>query len=89
MRNFLATLCDDRFSLLIKQSPNQCAGAFRLLSNSNDLLNRFPRSIDHSFSLSDYRKLILSTVHVSDTKTKMIDFAPFHRFPRSIGRDRH
>ena len=87
MRNFLATFCDDRFSLLIKQSPNLRTRAFTLLSNSNDLFHRFPRSIDHSFSLSDYRKLILSTVHVSDTKTKIIDIAPFHKLPRSIDHD--
>ena len=85
MRNFLATLCDNRFSLLIRQSPNLRTGAFTLLSNH--LFHRFPRSIDHSFSLSDYRNLILSTFHVSDTKTKMIAIAPFHRFPRSIDHD--
>ena len=88
MRNFLATLCDDRSSLLIEPSPNLRTRAFTLLSNSNDLFHRFPRSIDQSFSLSDYRKLILSTIHVSDTKTKMIDIAPFHKFPRAIDHDR-
>ena len=54
---------------------------------SGRLFHRFPRSIDHSFSMSDYRKLILSTFHVSDTKTKMIAIAPFHRLPRSIDHD--
>ena len=85
MRNFLAAFCDDHFSLFIKQSPNLRTRAFTLLSNH--LFHRFPRSIDHSFSLSDYRKLILSTFHVCDTKTKMIAIAPFHRFPGSIDRE--
>ena len=40
------------------------------------------------FSLGDCRKLIVSTVRVSDTKTKLIDVALSHGFPRSIGRDR-
>ena len=31
----------------------------------------------------------MSTVRVSDTKTKLIDVALCHRFPRSIGRDKH
>ena len=67
MRNFLAIFSDNRFSLFIQQSPNLCTRAFTLLSNP--LFHRFSRSIDHSFSLSDYRKLILSTFHVSNTKT--------------------
>ena len=37
----------------------------------------------------DCRKLIVSTVRVSDTKTKLIDVALSHGFHRSIGRDRH
>ena len=86
MRNFLETFFDNLFSLLIDQSPNLCTRAFTLLSNH--LFHRFPRSIDHSFSLSDYRKLILSTLHVSNTTTKMIAIAPFqHKLPRSIDHD--
>ena len=73
MRNFLATFCDDHLSLLIKQSPNLCTGTA--------LSHGFPRSIDHSFSLGDCRKLIVSTVRVSDTKTKLIDVALFHGVP--------
>ena len=85
MRNFSTILSDNRFSLFIQHSPNLRTRAFTLLSNH--LFHRFPRSIDHSFSLSDYRKLILSTFHVSDTTRKMIAIAPFHRFPRSIDHD--
>ena len=78
MNNFLAIFRDDRSSLFIEQSPNLCTRAFSLLSNSSDFFHRFPRSIDHSFSLSDCRKLIVNTVHVSDTKTKLIDVTPGH-----------
>ena len=77
MRNFLAILSDNRLSLPIEQSANLRTGAFTLLSNSSDFFHKFLRSIDHSFSLSDYRKLILSTFHVSDTENKMIDIASF------------
>ena len=66
-----------------------CWRAFTFLSNFNPFFHKFPRSIDRSFSLSDYRKLILSTIHVSDTKNKMINIAPFHRFSRSIDHDWH
>ena len=75
MRNFLAAFCDDHLSLFIKQGPNLCTGtAFS---------HGFPRSIVIA------GKLIVSTVRVSDTKTKRIDVALSHGFPRSIGRDRH
>ena len=67
MRNFLAMFCDNRSSLFIEQRPNLCTRAFSLLSNSTDFFHKFPHSIDHSFSLSDCRKLIVSTVNVSDT----------------------
>ena len=66
MTNFLATLYDNRLSLFMKQSPDLRTRAFSFLSFSSDLFHRFPRSIDHSFSSSDCRKLIVSTVHVSD-----------------------
>ena len=80
MRNFLTTFCDDHLSLSIKQSPNLCTGtAFS---------HGFLRSIDNFFSLGDCKKLIVNTVRVSDTKTKLIDVALSHGFPRSIGRDR-
>ena len=77
MRNCLAIFSDNRSSLFIKQSPNLRTRAFTLLSNSNDLFHRFPRSIDHSFSFSDYRKLILSTIHVSDTRIRKKRFPIF------------
>ena len=80
MRNFLAAFCDDHLSLFIKQGPNLCTGTA--------LSHGFPRSIDHFFSLGDCRKLIASTVRVSDTKTKLIEIALSHGFPRSIERDR-
>ena len=35
MRNFLATLCDNCYSLLTKQSPNLCARAFTLEAHVN------------------------------------------------------
>ena len=80
MTNFLAVFCDNRFSLLIKQGPNLCTGtAFS---------HGFLRSIDHFFSLGDCTKLIVSTVRVSDTKTKMFEVALSQGLPRSIGRDR-
>ena len=79
MRNFLAAFCDDHLSLFIKQGSNLCTGtAFS---------NGFPRSIDHSFSLGDCKKLVVSTVRVSDTKTELVEVALFQGFPRSIGRD--
>ena len=80
MTNFLAVFCDDHLSLFIKQGPNLCTGtAFS---------HGFPSSIDNFFSLGDCRNLIVSTVRVSDTKTKLIDVALSHGFPRSIGQDR-
>ena len=89
MTNFLAIFCDNHFSLFIKQSPNLCTGAISLLSSSSAFSHGFLRSIDHFFSLGDCRKLIVSTVHDSHTKTKRIDVALSHGFLRSIGRDRH
>ena len=84
MRNFVTIFSDDRFSLFIQQSL--CTIAFTLLSNP--LFHRLPRSIDHSFSLSDYRKLILSTFHFADTTKKMIAIASFpHRLSRFIDHD--
>ena len=65
MRNFLTIFSDNRFSLCIQHSPNLCVRAFTLLSDH--VFHRFPLLVDHSFSMSDYRKLILSTFHVSDT----------------------
>ena len=44
--------------------------------------------IDHSFRLSDQKKLILSTFHVFDTTRKMIAVAPhLNGLPRSIDHD--
>ena len=81
MRNFLAAFCDDHLFLFIEQGPNMCTGtAFS---------HEFLRSIDHLFSLGDCKKLDVSTIRVSDTKTELIDVALSHGFPRSIGRDRH
>ena len=86
MRNFLATFCDDCSSLFTEQSPNLCIRVFTLLSDP--LFHRLPSSIDHSFSLSDHRKLILSTFHVSDATRKMIAIAPYlNGLPRSIDHD--
>ena len=69
------------FVSVIKQSPNLCTGT-ALAHQVSPLLSTI-------FSLGDCRKLIVSTVRVSDTKTKMIDVALSHRFPRSIDHDRH
>ena len=80
MRNFLAAFCDDHLSLFIKQGPDLCTGTA--------FFHRFPCSIDHFLSLGVCRKLIVSTVRVSDTKTKLIEIVFSHGFPRSIGRDR-
>ena len=65
--------CDDHLSLFIKQGPNLCTGAA--------LSHGFLRSINHFLSLGDCRKLIVSTVRVSDTKTNLIDVVFFHGFP--------
>ena len=50
-KNFLTIFSDNRSSLFIQHSPNQCIRAFTLLSDP--LFNRPPSLIDHSFRLSD------------------------------------
>ena len=69
MRNFLAAFCDDHLSLFMKQGPNLCTGTA--------FFHGFHHSIDHFLSLGDCRKLIVSTVHVSDTKTKLFSLTGF------------
>ena len=61
-------------------------GAFTPLSDPS--FNRSPRLIDHSFRLSDWWKLTLSTLHVSDTSRNMIAIAPYlNGLPRFIDHD--
>ena len=83
MKNFFTLFSDNRSSLFIQHCPNLCVRAFTLLSDP--CLNRPPSLTDHSFGLSDQRKLTLSTFQVSDVTGKLIIIAShLNRFPCSI-----
>ena len=83
MKNFFTAFCDNRSSLFIQQCPNLCIRPFTL--PSDPFLNRPPSLTDHSFGLSDKKKLTLCTFQVSDVTGKLIILAShLHRFPCSI-----
>ena len=83
MKNFFTAFSDNRSSLFIQHCPNLCVRAFTLLSDP--FLNRPPSLTDHSFGLSEQRKLTLSTFRVSDVTGKLIIIAShLNRLPCSI-----
>ena len=87
MKNFLTEFSDNRSSLFISHCPNLCVRAFTLLSDP--FFNRPPSLTDHSFGLSDLKKLTLSTFQVSDVTGKLITVASYlNGLPRSIDHDR-
>ena len=82
MKNFLAILSVNRFSLFMQHCPNLCMSVFSLFRDS--CLNRPPSLTDH-FGLRDNRKLILSTFQVSSVIRKLIIIAShLNRFPCAI-----
>ena len=83
MKNFFTVFSDYRSSLFTQHRPNLCVRAVTLFSDS--FLNRPPSLTDHSFGLSDQRKLTLSTLQVSSVTGKLIIVAShLNRFPCSI-----
>ena len=79
MKNFFIALSDNRSSLFIQHCPNLCMSFFSLFRDS--CLNRPPSLTDH-FSLSNNRKLTLSTFQVLSVTRKLIIIAShLNRFP--------
>ena len=82
MKNFFIALSDNRSSLFIQHCPNLCMSVFSLFRDP--CLNRPPSLTDH-FSLSNNRKLTLSTFQVSSVTRKLIIIAShLNRFPCAV-----